>query len=269
MYQIGEFSKIFRVTPKTLRYYDEVGLLKPAKIDTHTGYRYYSSSQFPVMNSILSFRDMGFSLTDIQHLVSHPEDQNAYLERKILELKNQQKALLKQIRVSQTYKQTIQGAHNMQYYPTIKRLPNVIVASMRTTIPSYDAYFTIMPEMGQEMESQGAVCATPSYCFNIYHDAEYREENIDVECCEAVVQAKQDSDKVTYKTIEAVPQAACLLHQGPYTTLRDSYQFLYSWIEQSGYAVAGLPRESYIDGIWNKEDEAQWLTEIQIPVSPA
>ena len=42
MYSIGMFSQICRVTPKTLRHYDEIGLLRPARIDRFTGYRYYT-----------------------------------------------------------------------------------------------------------------------------------------------------------------------------------------------------------------------------------
>lgn len=38
------------------------------------------------------------------------------------------------------------------------------------------------------------------------------------------------------------------------------------YAEQNGYSVAGLPRECYIDGIWNKESEEDWLTEIQLPI---
>ena len=42
MYQIGEFSYLCETTIKTLRYYDKINLLKPVKINTLTGYRYYS-----------------------------------------------------------------------------------------------------------------------------------------------------------------------------------------------------------------------------------
>ena len=42
MLSIGEFSKICKVTVKTLRYYDRIGLLKPVHVDDMTGYRYYS-----------------------------------------------------------------------------------------------------------------------------------------------------------------------------------------------------------------------------------
>lgn len=43
MFKIGEYSKITQVSGGQLRYYDEIGLLKPAKIDEWTGYRYYSA----------------------------------------------------------------------------------------------------------------------------------------------------------------------------------------------------------------------------------
>jgi len=45
MFKIGDFSRISQVSVKTLRYYDEIGLLKPAHVDRFTGYRYYSVDQ--------------------------------------------------------------------------------------------------------------------------------------------------------------------------------------------------------------------------------
>ena len=62
MIKIGFFSKLSQVPVKTLRYYDQIGLLKPDKIDAHTGYRYYSISQLRRLNRILALKDLGFSL---------------------------------------------------------------------------------------------------------------------------------------------------------------------------------------------------------------
>jgi effector-binding domain-containing protein len=58
-----------------------------------------------------------------------------------------------------------------------------------------------------------------------------------------------------------------IMHRGPYSSLRETYAFAYEWIKQNGYRAADNPRESYIDGIWNREDENDWLTELQIPIS--
>ncbi len=54
MFKIGDFSKLSRVSVKTLRYYDKLGLLKPAHVDHFTGYRYYSADQPPQLNRILA-----------------------------------------------------------------------------------------------------------------------------------------------------------------------------------------------------------------------
>ncbi len=65
MMKIGDFSKLSRVSIKALRYYDEMGLLKPIEIDRFTGYRYYSASQLSSLNRIIALKDMGFSLEQI------------------------------------------------------------------------------------------------------------------------------------------------------------------------------------------------------------
>ena len=51
-----------------------------------------------------------------------------------------------------------------------------------------------------------------------------------------------------------------------YNSLSSSYEIVLKYVEDNGYKIIGPIRESYIDGIWNKEDESEWLTEIQIPI---
>ncbi len=63
----------------------------------------------------------------------------------------------------------------------------------------------------------------PAYCFTIYHDGEYKESDIDVEVCEAVTDYCRESEKVKFKKIEAVSEAAVIFHKGPYSTIKDSY----------------------------------------------
>src|SRR5690242_20467613 len=65
MIRIGDFSRLSRVSIKTLRYYDEMGLFKPIEVDRFTGYRYYSASQLPRLNRVLALRDLGLSLEQI------------------------------------------------------------------------------------------------------------------------------------------------------------------------------------------------------------
>lgn len=265
MYKIGMFSKMNKVTIKALRYYDEVGLLKPAHIDHFTGYRYYTSVQLPVLYQILSLKQMGFSIEEIA------EVQKGLSVERLLHRKKQQllhsiaENTMKLAQVEHYLNFEKEGAI-MNYNVIIKDLPEVVVASMRRVVDGYNDFFHIIPPMGEEMERLGCVCAVPEYCFNIYHDGEYKEENIDVEVCEAVVEAKENSDMIRFKRIAYVPLAACALHKGPYSDLRNAYGAILKWMEDNGYEPVDNPRESYIDGIWNKESEEDWLTEIQFPV---
>src|SRR5512134_2870798 len=69
MIRIGDFSKLSRVSVKTLRYYDATGLLKPEHVDPFTGYRLYEYSQLSVLHRILALKDLGFSLEEIGRLL--------------------------------------------------------------------------------------------------------------------------------------------------------------------------------------------------------
>jgi DNA-binding transcriptional MerR regulator len=268
MYRIGLFSKINKITVKTLRYYDDIGLLKPAQIDVETGYRYYSSEQLPKIHRIISLRQMGFSLEEIIAITVDGDDATKYFEKRkeqLIRTINENNQQLVQI---SNYLKEVKGGIKMGYEVLIKELPEVIVASIRKVIADYNAFFDLFPNvMAKEMERVRCVCATPAYCFNIYHDGEYKETDIDVEMCEAVTEMKPDTEILKFKKIDKVSTAACVLHRGDYSGLGKAYGELFKWIEQNGYIITGNPRESYIDGIWNKESADDWLTEIQVPIT--
>jgi DNA-binding transcriptional MerR regulator len=69
VFKIGEFSKLSQVTVKTLRYYDKIGLLRPAEVDRFTDYRYYSADPLPRLNRILALKGLGLSLDQIARLL--------------------------------------------------------------------------------------------------------------------------------------------------------------------------------------------------------
>lgn len=266
MFSIGVFSKINKVTTKTLRYYEDVGLLKPGYVDEVTKYRYYTTDQLPKLHEIITLKQMGLSINEIKKVIDEPKEIENILvskEKEILDIIKEEEYKLLRLR---SYISNLKGDKGMKNI-IIKSLPKIKVASMRRTVNSYNEFFNLCPNiMAKEMERLECVCATPSYCFNIYHDGEYKERNIDVEICEAIVDLKKDSDILKFKEIEAVESAVCVLHKGPYSTLGETYSYAFKWIEDNQYTVIDNPRESYIDGIWNKESEEGWLTEIQIPV---
>lgn len=263
LYKIGMFAAMNHVTIKALRHYDEQGLLKPEYVDETNGYRYYLASQIADLHQILSLKNMGFSLEDIRAI------QNGKSEKELLLAKKQE--ILKEIaqltaKLAQVEGYLVQENLDLSSPVLVKSIPEVIVATMKMRIESYDCLFELMPKMGEEMERLGCVCAEPDYCFTHYLETGYKEEDILVETCEAVTEQKQDTEDLKFKVLPEVKEAACIFHKGSYSTLSSSYAALLKFIEENGYEICGNIRESYIDGVWNKESEEEWLTEIQIPV---
>ena len=261
-YKIGMFAAMNHVTVKTLRFYEEQGLLLPALIHPETGYRYYTLSQMAVLHQITALKLAGFTLEEIARINSGANEEAVLLKKKA-ELLERIAELTRQIAVVDGYlskKKTGLSAPVL-----IKTIPETTVACMRIRLESYDRLFDRMPEMGALMEEAGCICALPEYCFTNYLEPGYKDEDILVEICESVVEAKKEIGDLRFKTIPEI-QAACIFHKGSYRTFSESYETVLRYIGENGYEIAGQIRESYIDGVWNKEDESQWLSEIQVPV---
>ena len=262
LYKIGMFAAMNHVTVKTLRFYEEQGLLMPALIHSENGYRYYTLSQMAVIHQITALKMAGFTLEEIVRINSGA-DEEAVLLKKKSELLAKISDLTRQIAIVDGYlskKKTCLSAPVL-----IKTIPETTVAFMRTRLESYDGLFDRMPEMGALMEKAGCTCALPEYCFTNYLEPGYKDADILVEICESVVEAKEETGELRFKTLPAV-RAACIFHKGSYRTLSESYEAVLRYIEENGYEIAGEIRESYIDGVWNKDDEREWLSEIQVPV---
>lgn len=267
-FKIGEFSKLNMVTIKTLRHYEEIGLLVPDEIDQWTGYRYYRVDQLNKMNKIIFLKKLGFSLEEIREVFDE-ENQTPDIDQiqsKIEQCKQEmQKLQWRQTELSRL-ESTLHKKKIMEQV-IIKSLPAVIVASHRRVITSYQELFNLCPNViGPEMARLGCICAKPEYAYTIDHNKEYSDTNIDLEYCEAVVEKRENSDLIQFKNIAAVTTAICANHYGVYDTFPQTFARLYEYIEQNGFRIADDPRFCYIDGIWNKESEEEWLTEIQVPV---
>ena len=261
--RIGMFANINRVTIKTLRYYEEQGLLKPAFVDRENGYRYYEAGQGYELHRIRALKNMGFSMEEIKR-ITEGEDEKKLLNKKKQEILRELAALTAKLTEVETY--LAEEEMNILSPVLIKKIPEVTVCTMKRRIASYDMLFDVMPEMGEEMERLGCICAVPEYCFTYYPEPGYEEEDILIETCEAVTEMKENTEKVKFRVMDEVPEAACIYHRGSYDSLSISYEAVLKFIEENGYEICGCIRESYIDGIWNREKEEDWLTEIQIPV---
>lgn len=261
-YKIGIFANMNRVTIKTLRYYDEQNLLKPVYVDGENGYRYYEAGQIADLHKILALRGMGFSIEDIR-LIINGEEEKKLLQRKKQEILKEIAALTAKLAEVESY--LSQEEVVLSQPVLVKKLPEVTVCKMERKIEAYDALFDLMPEMGNEMERLGCICAEPEYCFTHYLEQGFKENDILVEVCQAVTEKKEDSDKVKFSTLPEV-EAACIFHRGSYDNFHKSYAVILDYIEENDYEICGNIRENYIDGVWNKDKSEEWLSEIQIPV---
>ncbi|MCI6373931.1 MAG: MerR family transcriptional regulator, partial [Clostridiales bacterium] len=253
LYRIGMFAAMNHMTVKTLRFYEEQGLLKPALIHPETGYRYYTLSQMAVLHQVAALKLAGFTLEEIA-MINSGADEEAVLLKKKSELLARIADLTRQIAVVDGYlsrKKTGLSAPVL-----MKTIPQTTVAFMRIRLESYDGLFDRMPEMGALMEQAGCECALPEYCFTAYPEPGYKDADILVEICESVAEAKKETGGLRFKTLPAI-EAACVFHKGSYRTLSESYETALRYIEENGYEIAGEIRESYIDGVWNKDDESQ------------
>ena len=90
--QIKDFARFTGVSVRTLHYYDEIGLLVPARVDKATGYRYYDEQSLLRMQEILFYRELDFSLKSIEEILSSPHyDKTQALkdQKKLLILKKE------------------------------------------------------------------------------------------------------------------------------------------------------------------------------------
>jgi len=264
MFRIGEFSKMSKTTIKTLRYYDEIGLLKPEETNAFTNYRSYSTDQLIQLHKIQGLRQVGLSIEEVKLILSG-HDAASMLQKRKAELIDELAKLTSQL---SRIEFILQGEQKfMNYVATVKDLPGCTVYSKKMTVANYDAYFQRVPEIGASIAQKypHLKCAVPEYCFIVYLDGEYKEKDLNIEFCEAVDKLYPDFDDITFKEMAPLTVVS-ILHKGSYAGLSEAYSYAFKWIEENGYVAADHPRESYIDGIWNKENERDWLTELQIPI---
>ena len=266
--KIGEFSKMMQVTVKTLRHYEQKGLLVPDEVDEWTGYRYYSITQMQRLNTIRGLQRQGFSLEEIKDLF---EDESqmpsvAQLTKKIEETERQLQILMERRHQLLKWMDSHKQIRTMEKF-SIQSLPEIIVASHREIIPDYSALGQLcVNKIGPEMQRLGCKCPPPGYCFTIEHHQEYRATDLDIEYCEQVEEMGTDNTIIQFKRLPAVPKALCMKHVGPYERFHESFTEAFAYMEEQGYKLAGSLRTSYIDGVWNKANPEEWLSIIQIPI---
>lgn len=263
MFRIGEFSKLAKTTVKTLLYYDKVGLLKPAFVDSDTSYRYYSEAQLEIMRGILAYKAVGIQNSDISDILKNG-NADAILSAK----REQLEALMKSIsgQLNEIDRMLCQ-ASKQKYSAEIKNIPAFTVYCCRGYIQSLSDIRSFIDACNKELHltNPNVKFSVPDYCCVIYPGEGYRENNIFIEYVQSTDRIGIDAGAIKFKTLDSIT-AISVTHRGGYENLRDAYLFAVKWAADNGFELCGEARERYINGAWNMERESDWLTEVQLPI---
>lgn len=277
MFRIGEFSRITRVTVDTLRYYDALGLLKPAKVDPFTGYRYYSAKQLVSLNRILALKEIGLSLEEIARILQENltnDELRGMLKAQLVRAESDMQAAelrREQILARLNY---LNLEDDMPAYEVIlKPVETLTVAAIRETVPTIEQMPERCSKMFDVVEQWIRTNNLPvGPAMTIYYNEGFARENIDTECSFIIPDpsnvAAPDAP-VEMKRMDAVPLvASTVVTDGFYKKvdgLTPAYNALAKWIEENGYQIAGPPRELF----YGSAEHGDLTAEVQFPVEKA
>jgi len=272
MIKIGDFARLSQVSVVTLRYYDEMDLLKPVRVDTFTGYRFYSADQLPRLNRILALKDLGFSLDQIKLMLADgltSEQLRGMLTMQRNEVEKRLADEQERLRRIEARLRQIELEDKMPMYDVVlKNTPAMLVASRRVTIPTNDQVPQVLGSAYMEvygyLHEQGAKDTGP--CFALWHSPSDVYENEDAEAVVPIDRPLQGTDRVRVYELPST-QVATVVHHGEFEDFTQGHAALLDWIETNGYRIVGPYREIYIKH--DKSELSNSTTEIQFPVEKA
>lgn len=279
LYLIGEVAKICNISVKTLRYYDQIGLLQPEKVDGRNNYRYYSKIHMLYINIIKDLKSFGFSLQEIKMLLKR-EDLSILQEKLSMKLQD----IIENIEAFESIQAKleryiatvgqgkdiledydhIQYSAQPQYKIELKTIPPSQVLYTRYRCPCrpgifikrYSQLFSLIDQY--KLHRMGSLMA-------VFHDrcTQFDHENADIEVCIEVAENRKDCPAI--REFGGF-MAATTLHRGKYADLVKGYQALMEWVQQNDYNVNGAAIEKYIIDAGSTSYEENYVTELILPV---
>jgi DNA-binding transcriptional MerR regulator len=269
MIKIGDFARLSQVSVVTLRYYDEMDLLKPVKVDTFTGYRFYSSDQLPRLNRILALKDLGFSLEQIKLMLADgltSEQLRGMLTMQRNEVEKRLTDEQERLQRIETRLRQIELEDKMPKYDVvIKNTPAMRVASRRVTVPTNDQVPQYLDAAYMEVFSyiheKGAKQTGPH--FTLWHSPSDVYENEDVEAIVPVDRSVKGTERVKVYELPST-QVAAVVHHGNFEDFQQGHAAILEWVDANGYQIVGPYREIYIKH--EKGQLSESTTEVQFAV---
>ena len=271
MLTIGDFARLGQVSPRALRHYDELGLLRPERVDPATGYRSYGVAQLARLHRLLALRDLGFSLEQIATLIDDDlpvEELQGMLRLRraqISQVLSDEQARLRRV---EAHLLALERSDAMPaQHIVIKHTQPLRIAESTGTAPGFGhdnlgpVFEQVLPRVLAHVMQSGA---KPGMCVAYYNDP--------ADDGSVVLHAGFDIGDQNVTTTTAVRivdlpviEVASVVHRGHMDTVEPIYESLVRWIDDSGYRLAGFSRELYLE--WHEDDLAKNVTELQMPIA--
>lgn len=265
MFSIGDFARFGRVSVRMLRHYDALGLLRPARVDPVTGYRYYDVRQLSRLNRLIALKDLGLSLEQVGQILEEkvgPEELYGMLRLRRAELAAQVAEDTARLARVEARLRMIETEGLMSADVVIKSVPALRLAELSDTAESYESSKigpVIQPlytELFRRINAAGLTVTGPAVAYY-----EQVAEGVRVHAGAPVKVEPGKTYDFAVVDLPAIEQAATVIHHGPMDEVNVTYQRLAKWIEENGYRSSGPAREVYLR--YGEGDPATWVTELQ------
>jgi DNA-binding transcriptional MerR regulator len=260
---IGRFSRSCRLSIKTLRHYDQLGLLRPAAIDPATGYRYYASSQARTAVTIATLRGLDVPLAEIRRVLSgHDAEIAAVLgearERLQRDLTRKQVAL-------RTLDRIVREGAVFPYDVRTRTEPDrtmmrlSIVTSIERHVPdSMDLALRLFAGL-----REASLPIVDPIIGRLAFDGDGEEMRVDM--LAPVPEGTEPCSGAAVERLTGGP-VACTLHRGAYEELGLAHHALFAWAQERGHEIRGDVLEIYVnDPMVVAADDL--VTEVVMPIA--
>lgn len=275
MFSIGDFARLGRVSPRMLRHYDAIGLLRPAAVDPATGYRSYRAYQLGQLNRILVLKDLGVTLEQVRAILDgqvNTDQLEGMLRLRQAQLQARVAADTDRLASIEAKLAMIGGNRPTNSEDVVlKELPAIRVAGLAATAASYGpedispVLQPLYPELFRRLEAAGVQPAGPEMA--CYEPAPGRSGAVTVQAAIPVTARPQPGYEFTIVDLPPIGRAAAIVHRGPMEDVTRSLWTVAGWIEDHEYHLTGYHREIYLD--YHPAEADQGVTELQLPIASA
>ncbi|HEY4440519.1 MAG TPA: MerR family transcriptional regulator [Candidatus Elarobacter sp.] len=277
MFRIGQFAQIAQVSSRQLRFYDQLGLLAPARIDERTGYRYYSVRQLPRLNRILALQELGFSLEQIGPMVNEgvtATDLLSMLQTKRAQVEQSMREEAQRLAHIESRIALLDGDEGLEGIDVVtKSVDSIPFASVRDSYATMEQVLAMVRSVAFDGAKRIDDDLRDRLIAVARNDGDRDDFDIEIGYsltrlpAEAVIAGGGIGLRVSQ--LPPVETMATLVRAGTDAASHHAFGSLGRWIEANGYAITGPCRELFLESILEPPGLEGALVEIQFPVARA